>query len=85
MSESTGFRNRCPKLTQSWTLRPGPMFGSCFIEAASSGSKKTQENVLCPLHGRLTSRPTDGDSRVFQKLGSRFSIHLQPLVPVRGI
>ncbi len=76
---------RCPKHTQSWTLRSGLMFGSCFIEVASGGSKKTHENVLRPLHGRLTSRPTGGDGRALQKLGSRFRVSLQLMIPLLSI
>ncbi|MGY5860361.1 MAG: hypothetical protein RTU63_13405, partial [Candidatus Thorarchaeota archaeon] len=59
--------------------------GSCFIEAASSRSRKTHKTVLRPLHGRLTSRPTGGDGRRSYGLGSRLKLYLHPLIPAQRI
>ncbi|MGY5854520.1 MAG: hypothetical protein RTU92_13210, partial [Candidatus Thorarchaeota archaeon] len=59
--------------------------GSCFIEAASSRSRKTHKTVLRPLHGRLTSRPTDGDGRRCYRLGSRFRLYLHSSIPAQRI
>ena len=68
-----------------WIFNPGLMFGSCFIKAASCRSRKTHADVLRPLHGLLTSRPTDGDGRSLQKLGSRFRVSPQLMIPLQSI